>query len=42
MFKNHSQSLYELRHKVYSIINISGLAACWVLIFLFVPDELSL
>ncbi len=46
MFKNHITVAIRtlLRHKVYSFVNISGLAvgiACCMLIMLFVQDELS-
>ncbi len=46
MFKNHITVAIRtlLRHKVYSFVNISGLAvgiACCMLILLFVQDELS-
>ncbi len=46
MFKNHITIAIRtlLRHKVYSFVNISGLAvglACCMLIMLFVQDELS-
>ncbi|MEO9477991.1 MAG: ABC transporter permease, partial [Cyclobacteriaceae bacterium] len=46
MFKNYIKVAYRnfLRHKVYSAINISGLAiglTCFLLIFLYIRDELS-
>ena len=46
MFKNHITVAIRtlLRHKIYSFVNISGLAvgiACCMLIMLFVQDELS-
>ncbi len=46
MFKNYLKIAFRnlLRHKMYSLINISGLAigmACCILILLFVRDELS-
>lgn len=46
MFKNYLKIAFRnlLRHKIYSLINISGLAigmACCILILLFVRDELS-
>ncbi|MFY0601354.1 MAG: ABC transporter permease [Cyclobacteriaceae bacterium] len=46
MFKNYFKVAYRnfLRHKAYSLINVSGLAiglACFILIFLYIQDELS-
>lgn len=46
MFKNYFKITYRnfLRQKVYSMINLSGLAigiACSILIFIFIYDELS-
>ena len=46
MFKNYFKISFRnmLRHKVYSSINIAGLSigiACFILIFLYVQDELS-
>ena len=46
MFKNHLTVALRnlLRHKIYSLINISGLAVgmvCCILILLYVQDEFS-